>query len=403
MTDEVSFEMAHCPICGLALLLMLSGCAARHAGPWDLPALTRPPRMEWGDQRGPVRGLYYEGEPYAGHGTRVFAYYGAPDDVTDKVPAMVLVHGGGGEAFAEWVELWVRRGYAAMAMDLSGRGPDGERLPDGGPDQGDAREIEKFHHIARGVKEAWPYHAVANVIRAHSLLRTLPEVAPGRIGITGISWGGYVTCIVAGLDDRFRLAVPVYACGFLHENSEWLKTFARMSPRHRQLWIDNYDPSRYLPDCRMPILFVTGTNDLAYPLDSHQKSYRLVRGPRTLCVTVGMPHSHPAGWAPKEIGIFADSVLRDGKPLARFENVSRHGRDVIARFEAAVPVKEAALHYTTDVGPWAEREWHTLPARIQDGHVQAKLPPETEKGIVYFLTVTDERGAVVSTEHDSEG
>jgi hypothetical protein len=33
---------------------------------------------------------------------------------------MVLIHGGGGTAFADWVRLWTGRGYAAIAMDLCG-------------------------------------------------------------------------------------------------------------------------------------------------------------------------------------------------------------------------------------------------------------------------------------------
>ena len=32
----------------------------------------------------------------------------------EKVPGMVLVHGGGGTAFASWVKRWNDRGYAAM-------------------------------------------------------------------------------------------------------------------------------------------------------------------------------------------------------------------------------------------------------------------------------------------------
>ena len=46
-----------------------------------------------------------------------------------------------------------------------------------------------------------------------------------------ISWGGYLTCIVAGLDNRFKAAVPVYGYGFLHENSVWLNQFAKMTPQ----------------------------------------------------------------------------------------------------------------------------------------------------------------------------
>ena len=70
-----------------------------------------------------------------------------------------------------------------------------------------------------------------------------------------------------------------------------------------------FDPSRYLPGVTCPILFVNGTNDFAYPLDSYQKSYQLVKAPVDLCVTVKMPHGHSEGWRPKEIGLFVDSVL----------------------------------------------------------------------------------------------
>ena len=43
---------------------------------------------------------------------------------------MVLVHGGGGTAFKEWVEKWNARGYAAISIAVEGqtdkRSEDGE-------------------------------------------------------------------------------------------------------------------------------------------------------------------------------------------------------------------------------------------------------------------------------------
>ena len=36
--------------------------------------------------------------------------------------------------------------------------------------------------------------------------------------MTGISWGGYLTCLVASLDSRFIAAAPVYGCGFYDES-----------------------------------------------------------------------------------------------------------------------------------------------------------------------------------------
>jgi hypothetical protein len=42
--------------------------------PWDLLKLREAPRFEWIDDQGAVRSLLYDGEPYAGKPTRVFAW-----------------------------------------------------------------------------------------------------------------------------------------------------------------------------------------------------------------------------------------------------------------------------------------------------------------------------------------
>jgi dienelactone hydrolase len=308
---------------------------------------------------------------------------------------MVLVHGGGGTAFAEWATLWAKRGYAALAMDLAGCGPERRRLPDGGPDQKHDQKFAPFTDEQYG--HMWTYHAVAAVVRGHSLLASRPEVDAERIGITGISWGGYLTCIVTGIDDRLKVSVPVYGCGFLDENSAWLGIFEKMEGAERRRWVRLFDPSRYLPGVTCPILFAGGTNDFAYPLDSYQNSYRLVPGRVDLRIEVRMRHSHPHGWAPKEIGLFVDSVLRGSDPLARLGPMQTSDGKATARFTAKVPVVRGQLHYTSDSGPWQERTWHSVEAKVGAEAVEAHLPDN--RPLVYYLSVTDQRDAMVSTEH----
>ena len=92
--------------------------------PWDLKVLKKTPDFQWLSQKGGVHSLAYAGEEYRGKPTRTFAYYASPKTLgkgsDEKGPGIVLVHGGGGAAFENWAELWARRGYAAIAMDLVG-------------------------------------------------------------------------------------------------------------------------------------------------------------------------------------------------------------------------------------------------------------------------------------------
>ena len=385
---------------------------------WNIEDLKAAPEFRWIARKKPIRELHYAGEDHDGKPTEVFAFYATPSTVAlenseGPFPAVVLIHGGGGTAFAEWVWMWAQRGYAAIAMDLSGRRPpspvfdeDGEleedrgrdrekrtRLEKGGPEQG---HPEKFDSIGGNADDDWPYHAVASVIRAHSLVRSFPEVDPDRTAVTGISWGGYTTCLVASIDDRFAAAVPVYGCGFLHEGESVQKKAIDGLGERKAEWIRRYDPSSHLGKCRVPILFVNGTHDIHYPLDSYQKSFDLVPGPKQMRIEPRMRHSHPAGWAPEEIALFIDSKCKGGEPLAVIGAVSKAADgNVKASYVAKVPLAKATLHFTSESGPRAKRKWQSIPARLSESAIVVRLP---EGANTWLLTATDERGAMVSSE-----
>lgn len=390
--------------------------------PWDLAQLADAPEFKWLDEKSPIRSLIYTGQDYYNERTEVFAYYATPETIggnvatVDEYPAVVLIHGGGGTAFTQWVWLWASRGYAAIAMDLSGHRPaksifddaSGELLEDmgmgkenrvlrtrldfAGPNQG---HEEKFDSVGGDVSDDWPFHAVGNVIRAHSLIRSFREVDRSRTAVTGISWGGYTTCLVASIDSRFAAAVPVYGCGFLHEGESVQKP-AIDNLESPEDWVKLYDPSSYLGACRVPILFVNGNTDKHYPLDSYAKSYGLVPGDRSVRIQVGMGHSHPSGWAPEEIGVFIDSYCRQGDPLAIVAEPVVADGSVSVAVEAVVPIKEAKLHYTESGGPLVKRKWLAMPAEVKEGQVVAKAPPKGTR--IWLLSVTDERGAMVTSE-----
>ena len=373
------------------------------ANPWDLNALTAAPK--WTALERPkvegVKAISFAGLPFHGKPTRVFAWLGVPKVKPDeKVPAMVLVHGGGGTAFEEWVRLWVERGYAAIAMDTCGQVPVGNYGQWYRDEQGGPPGWGGFDQINLPREDQWSYHAVADVILAHSLIRSLPEVDPERTGVTGISWGGYLTCIVAGVDRRFKLAVPVYGCGF-YRDTVFAGELKKLSSEDAERWMSFWDPSVYLGGAEMPLLWVTGSNDFAYTMNALQLSYRLPKGPRSLCIRLRMPHAHGgAGEKPEEIRIFADSILKGGAPLPAVTGSGREGTNVWATYEAKVPVVKAELNYTRDTGRWQDRKWESVPVMLNNGRVAASLPQGTR---VYYFNLFDQRDCVVSTEHGEYG
>jgi dienelactone hydrolase len=383
----------------LGLLLLPPTAWARV--PWNLSALSDPPKTYPAPEfhENGVRALFFDGVPWHGKPTRVFAWYGVPTHSKSvRLPAVVLVHGGDGTAFADWVRLWNSRGYAAIAIDTCGSVPipagnnTWQRSPVGGPPCWE----ESFDQIDWPEKDQWPYQAVADIILANSLLRSLPEIDPNRIGITGISWGGYLTTLAASIDRRFRFAAPVYGCGFLGEDSYWIPQFRLMDAIRAHKWLHLWDPSVYLKKAKMPFLWVDGTNDSFYPLDSLRKSYLLPRVPRTLCIRVRMPHSHDEGERPEEIYAFADRLLRSMPPLATVQAQRQREEVVWLSYTAQIPIAKADFNYTTDRGDWKDRNWITAAAESQgQDKFRATLPPGVT---AYYFNLTDEHGLVVSSD-----
>ena len=164
-------------------------------------------------------------------------------------------------------------------------------------------------------------------------------------------------------------------------------------------WLDLWDPSVYLARAKMPMLWVTGTNDFAYPMDSLQKSYRLPKSARTLCIRVGMVHGHGGpGENPEEIHAFADALLKRGSQLTQIKSQGRIGDRVWITFRNLRPAAKVELNYTADLGPWQTRVWNTVPAVMdpRSGRAEVLLPKDTT---VYYFNVIDDNGLVVSSEH----
>lgn len=353
-----------------------------------------------GQDKGTIKALFFDGLPYEGRPTRVFAYLGIPagTDARPKVPGMVLVHGGGGTAFPEWVRIWNERGYAAIAMDLEGHAP----IPNT-PWAGPAR-VGVFHDANLPLANQWMYHAVADIMLAHSWLAAQPGVDAKKIGVTGISWGGVLSSLVAGVDARFKFAAPVYGCGFLYDSGGFFgKSLREADPvafADRRKW----DPANYFPATPMPMLWVNGDADPHFSVDITSRSHQAVPGRSFLSIHPAMPHSHPPGWQPEsvpEIYAFADHLLKRGAPLPVITR-QPSGANIVVRYASPRPITNAAVWFVN--GPLTYQStnrmtpafiWQRLNASVnpKTRTVTATLPAEAK---AYYVNLTDDRGLVAS-------
>ena len=242
------------------------------------------------DEKYNIDAIFYDGY----RNTKVFAYVGLPQNTGhEKVPAMVLVHGGRGKAEIEWVKKWNDRGIAAIAMDLYGDGPE--------DDIDNPYVTGKKKHPYAGMypwndygtaflydhKNAGMYQNIYNVISAINLLIQIDKVDPDRIGIVGISWGGITTLTVAGIDDRLKCGIAIYGCGFLNE----CKTYFRSVYKEGDpVW----DPANYVAEANFPILLINGDNDKHFSLNSTSHTFEVLKK-GYLSIHHGMKHSQEDG------------------------------------------------------------------------------------------------------------
>lgn len=217
-----------------------------------------------------------------GQPVRIFGFYAAPADAPGKVPALLLVHGGGGYGTLGRVVEAAGHGFAALSIDLPGKGTNREKFSRStGPDM----TVPQIFAVTPTVSDSYLYHAVLAEMRAVTFLCRRPEVDAQKIGLVGASWGGATGLLTTSLDPRVRCFVDIYGSGFVRGGSCWGRYFTQLPPGQMDVWEANYDASRYLAGIHVPILGITGTNDACYWLPQFQQTMRALRpAPRLLCL-----------------------------------------------------------------------------------------------------------------------
>ena len=360
-----------------------------------------------------IEAVIIDGFEAGGRKTKIFAYLAFPDGAGENTPAVVLVHGGGGHAYLEWVKQWLDAGYAVIAPDVTGYFPteknsgaatdDGKwtRSPGGvSADSGYAviPDNDGMAHSSDALDEQWMYHAVGAVMRSFSILSQSGKAAPGKIGVVGISWGAVITSVYLGYDSRPAFAVPIYGSAYLADSLSYMKDMFS-SDDTRTLW----SAEDRLDKVTCPVLWLCSDSDGNFSLNSNSMSYLATAknsGTR-LSIVTAMQHSHEAAWERPEPLAFADSIVNGGEPMPELLTYPT-GESLECSVSGGT---RARLYYITEdmtysladetnpLSTMPDQPWQKSALTLDGGQISGEIPPDA---VMYYISVTA-NGCTVST------
>lgn len=376
-----------------------------------------------------VKAIWITGPKNGKKDTKVFAYIGFPEVEEGKtVPGIVLMHGGGGYAYPNWVKMWVDHGYAAIAIGNTGYYPKKEGITDfyslnswthtlsreGNENYTLAPDNDQMNTSTLSLNRQWMYHAVCQSIIGNNILRSLDFVDSDRIGITGISWGGVITSTAIGYDNRFAFAIPVYGSAFLAEGLTWIRNNYNYKGT-KELW----DPANRIDYVSTNILWLFWTNDVAFSPNSASKSYLHTRDSSILCMKMDMQHGHIEGWSQPEIMRYADSIVMGGEGLLEItKDPSLSDGTVSCEFKSPKDTKKvtARMCYITEQMSYStngiqslqnpeawkntetiEQEWHSAECKISKNTCSVSLPSDAYTYYIEFTLITKDGTEYITT------
>ena len=138
------------------------------------------------------------------HDQRVTALLAIPTQFVGPYPAVLLVHGSGGNkntSYIQWVsDMLTAQGYATLSLDTQYHG---DRARPG-------RSGEIHMPDSYTMRDAW-VQSVVDLRRGVDYLQSLKNMDAAKIGYMGFSQGGMLGAVLGGVESRvsaFCLAVP---------------------------------------------------------------------------------------------------------------------------------------------------------------------------------------------------
>jgi len=364
--------------------------------------------------------------------SEIFAVIASPK-APGRHPGMLVLHGGGGSAEVDKAIAWARRGYVAVAPDLPGIAEPTKLTETKGRwsalKYGEGRWVAEPDGSASVI-----FDAVLAAMKSLYLLRAQPDVDTSRIGVVGISWGGYMTTMVCGLaGDQVKAGFSVFGCGFYELTSQLngpKSTLGKLPESERARWLQSLDAGRRAPGITAEFFIAGASNDFFFwpravqaTLDAIPGSKNQLYAPNanhkiplpggtadaetaaepfkpTAFQPVATPIGGKANWLTMEVPFFDYHLKGIGEPFPRVV-IKATDDPSTARFHVSAPrpLTKVEVYWAKTNPDVTKREWLPLPAtKVADDVYEAKLPAEAAD---WFALVSDDRPVTVSSSLQS--
>ncbi len=194
-----------------------------------------------------------------------------PVATTSKLPLILVVHGGPhnyfGDVFSFDHQLFAALGYAVLYLNPRGSGGRDERF-------------------ARAVCGDWGGKDFEDLMAMldHVIARGDPPIDEHRLGITGSSYGGFMTCQAITRTNRFAAAVAgacisnlVSFFGTSDIGASWGLAEFGGPPSERLDWYLERSPAMHADRVQTPLLLYHGEADLRCPIEQSEQMFTALR------------------------------------------------------------------------------------------------------------------------------
>jgi dienelactone hydrolase len=354
-----------------------------------------------------VEEYYYSSEMTSQGPNRIYCAVARPDGIKGRVPVILIFHGGGGHASPALALAAARRhpGMAGFAMDYNGQFAPGT----GSVTRWKNVTRERRLDLSPDLRNHPMYHHVIAARRGIDFLETQPWADTSRIGCVGISAGGWLALILAGVDGRVRAVTTGVSAGGAEGTAGRSAQTLRWEPaEQRPLWLSAYEPLAYAADTRAAVFFQLATNDIFFWLSGAERNLASLRGKKGWLLRpnsnhgIGgpeLPDTSPPAWM--------RSILNDEQPLPEVRQFQA-GPDRSTytwKVEGPGPVSRTVLNWSPGKTVSPARYWVEFPAERTGDLWTARLPQAfAALSSAAFVTVFDpRRGAVSSTVLHRDG